>query len=84
MDNTVKLYMNNTENCKIVMGEGVFEKSVLSSTALQRPDVQKTRLAYMMRQALRQQISRKKQKTYWKAFLASYTGQGANSNDQMP
>lgn len=83
MAENVKLYMNNTEKCKIVMGEKAYEKSIFSSTALQRPDIQKTRLACMLRRALKQQVSRKKQQAYWKAFMASCTVNNANSNDRL-
>lgn len=82
MGQNVKLFMNNTENCKIVMGEKNYEKSIFSSTALQRPDIQKTRLTCMLRRALREQASRKKQQTYWKAFMASCMVSNANSNDR--
>ena len=53
----------------------------LSRSALQRPEVNRARLAAMLRKALKKQESDKARNTYWKAFLSAYAGKSANSND---
>ena len=82
MGNTVKLYMNDKANCKILIGADVYKKSIFSSSALQRPEMQKTRLLELMRKNLRYQLSQKKQKSYWKTVIATSRASSANSNIQ--
>lgn len=83
MSNTVKLYMNHdTPPCKVVMGETIYKKSIFSSSALQLPDMQKTRLAELLRKNLRKQLSRSKQRAQWKNFITACQLNSANSNTQ--
>ena len=82
MGNTVKLYMNDKANCKILIGADVYKKSIFSSSALQRPEIQETRLLELLRKNLRHQLSRKKQKNYWKTVIDTSRARSANSNTQ--
>jgi hypothetical protein len=83
MNNNVKLFMDDQNPCKILIGEEIYKKTIFSSSAIQRPDLHKTRLTRLLRRSLKRQTNyKKKQRAYWNSFLSNYTANSANNNNQ--
>jgi hypothetical protein len=83
MNNNVKLFMNEENACKILIGKETYKKTIFSSSAIQRPDMHKARLTRLLQRSLNKQANyKKKQRAYWTSFLSQYTANSANSNNQ--